>query len=116
AHRDIHQDSGAGMLHNAPNTSSSIVSKSIAKGGGSTDYRGSVKFSKKSDGSKAHVECDTIIMDDMSSSDTIPTNAIENSNVAMEHEAKVSKISVDNMYYLECCCIPIRKANDNFII
>ena len=61
AHHGIHQDSGAGMFHNAPNTSSSIVSKSIAKGGGSTDYRGSVKFSKKSDGSKAHVECDTII-------------------------------------------------------
>ena len=76
-------------VKNAPNTSSSIVSKSIAKGGGSTDYRGSVKFSKKSDGSKAHVECDTIIMDDMSSSDTIPTNAIENSNVAMEHEATI---------------------------
>ena len=87
AHHGIHQDSGAGMFHNAPNTSSSIVSKSIAKGGGSTDYRGSVKFSKKSDGSKAHVECDTIIMDDKSSSDTIPTNAIENSNVTMEHEA-----------------------------
>ena len=116
AHHGIHQDSGAGMFHNAPNTSSSIVSKSIAKGGGSTDYRGSVKFSKKSDGSKAHVECDTIIMDDMSSSDTIPTNAIENSNVAMEHEATVSKISEDQLYYLESRGIPERKATEMIIM
>ena len=116
AHHGIHQDSGAGMFHNAPNTSSSIVSKSIAKGGGSTDYRGSVKFSKKSDGSKAHVECDTIIMDNMSSSDTIPTNAIENSNVAMEHEATVSKISEDQLYYLESRGIPERKATEMIIM
>ena len=116
AHKGIHQDSGSRMLHNAPNTSSSIVSKSIAKGGGSTDYRGSVKFGKNSSGSKSHVECDTIIMDDKSSSDTIPTNSIENSNVAMEHEATVSKISDEELYYLESRGIPERKATEMIIM
>src|SRR5699024_7238976 len=73
-------------------------------------------FSKKSDGAKAHVECDTINMDDMSSSDTIPTNTIENSNVAMEHEATVSKISEDQLYYLESRCITERKATEMIIM
>lgn len=116
AHKGIHQDSGSRMLHNAPNTSSSIISKSIAQGGGSTDYRGTVKFAKTSSGSKAHVECDTIIMDDKSSSDTIPTNSIENSNVAMEHEATVSKISEDELYYLESRGISERKATQMIIM
>ncbi|GFZ26741.1 Fe-S cluster assembly protein SufB [Lactobacillus corticis] len=116
AHHGVHQDSGCRMLHNAPNTSSSIVSKSIAKGGGSTDYRGTVNFGKNSSGSKSHVECDTIIMDDQSSSDTIPTNAIENSNVAMEHEATVSKISDEQLYYLESRGIPERKATEMIIM
>lgn len=116
AHKGIHQDSGSIMLHNAPNTSSSVVSKSIAKGGGSTDYRGTVNFSKNSAGSKAHVECDTIIIDDKSSSDTIPTNSIENSDVAMEHEATVSKISEDQLYYLESRGIPERKATEMIVM
>ena len=72
----VDQDSGARMIHAAPNTSSSIVSKSIAKDGGAVDYRGTVRFERDSDGSFAHVECDTIIMDDRSSSDTIPYNTI----------------------------------------
>ncbi|TSO25384.1 Fe-S cluster assembly protein SufB [Lactobacillus sp. LL6] len=116
AHKGIHQDSGSRMLHNAPNTSSSIVSKSIAKDGGSTDCRGSVKFGKNSSGSKSHVECDTIIMDDESSSDTIPTNSIENSNVAMEHEATVSKVSDEELYYLKSRGIPERKATEMIIM
>src|SRR5699024_8293603 len=79
------QDTGAKMLHNAPNTSSSIVSKSIAKDGGAVNYRGQVRFGKKSEGSISHIECDTIIMDDLSTSDTIPYNEIHNGNVALEH-------------------------------
>ena len=67
-----HQDTGAKMIHNAPHTSSSIVSKSIAKGGGKVDYRGQVTFNKNSKKSVSHIECDTIIMDDLSASDTIP--------------------------------------------
>jgi Fe-S cluster assembly protein SufB len=94
------QDTGAKMIHNAPNTSSTIVSKSIAKSGGETNYRGQVYFGKHSDHSKSHVECDTIIMDEKSKSDTIPFNEIHNSNVSLEHEAKVSKISEEQLYYL----------------
>ena len=95
-----HQDTGAKMIHNAPHTSSSIVSKSIAKGGGKVDYRGQVSFNKNSKKSVSHIECDTIIMDDLSASDTIPFNEIHNSQVALEHEAKVSKISEEQLYYL----------------
>lgn len=94
------QDTGAKMIHNAPNTSSSIVSKSIAKDGGEVNYRGQVTFGRKSEGSISHIECDTIIMDDLSKSDTIPFNEIHNSNVSLEHEAKVSKISEEQLYYL----------------
>ena len=77
-----------------------MISKSVAKDGGKTDYRGSVYFGKNSGGSKSHIECDTILMDDLSSSDTIPFNEIHNSNVALEHEAKVSKVSEDQLYYM----------------
>jgi len=94
------QDTGAKMIHRAPNTSSSIVSKSIAKGGGETNYRGTVVFGKKSKNSTSHVECDTIIMDRFSRSDTIPINEAHNSQVTLEHEATVSKISEEQLYYL----------------
>ena len=94
------QDTGTKIYHLAPNTSSTIVSKSIAKDGGAVNYRGQVRFGKKSEGSISHIECDTIIMDDLSSSDTIPYNEIHNGNVALEHEAKVSKISEEQLYYL----------------
>ena len=94
------QDTGAKMIHNAPNTSSSIISKSIAKSGGEVNYRGQVTFNKNSAGSISHIECDTIIMDNESKSDTSPYNEIHNSQVALEHEAKVSKISEEQLYYL----------------
>ncbi|MCL3854864.1 Fe-S cluster assembly protein SufB [Lactiplantibacillus plantarum] len=116
ASNGIHQDSGARMIHNAKNTSSSIVSKSIAKTGGATDYRGTVRFAKHSDRSKAHVECDTIIMDDQSSSNTIPYNEIDSANVAMEHEAKVSKISEEQLYYLMSRGISEAKATEMIIM
>ena len=95
-----HLDAGCKVYHNAPHTSSTLISKSVAKDGGKTDYRGSVYFGKNSGGSKSHIECDTILMDDLSSSDTIPFNEIHNSNVALEHEAKVSKVSEDQLYYM----------------
>lgn len=116
ASNGIHQDSGARMIHNAKNTSSSIVSKSIAQTGGSVDYRGTVRFGKHSDGSKAHVECDTIIMDDQSSSDTIPYNEIDNANVSMEHEARVSKISEEQLYYLMSRGISEEKATEMIVM
>ncbi len=95
-----HLDAGCKVYHNAPKTSSTLISKSVAKDGGKTDYRGQVCFGKNSAGSKSHIECDTILMDGESSSDTIPFNEIHNSNVALEHEAKVSKVSEDQLYYL----------------
>ncbi|MDG2980926.1 Fe-S cluster assembly protein SufB [Latilactobacillus curvatus] len=116
AGEDVDQDSGARMIHAAPNTSSSIVSKSIAKDGGAVDYRGTVRFERDSDGSFAHVECDTIIMDDRSSSDTIPYNTILNGNVSMEHEAKVSKISEEQLYYLMSRGISEAKATEMIIM
>lgn len=94
------QDTGAKMIHQAPNTSSSIVSKSIAKDGGEVNYRGQVYFGENSQGSMSHIECDTIIMDELSKSDTIPYNEIHNSKVSLEHEAKVSRISEEQLFYL----------------
>ncbi|HOI85633.1 MAG TPA: Fe-S cluster assembly protein SufB [Acholeplasmataceae bacterium] len=94
------QDAGAKMIHVAPNTTSTIISKSISRGGGSVNYRGKVDFGKNAKGAKAHVECDTIILDDYSYSDTIPTNVVRNSDVFLEHEATVSKISEEQLFYL----------------
>lgn len=116
AGNNIRSDTGAQMIHNAPETSSSIISKSIAKDGGSVDYRGKVRFAKESAGSHCHVECDTIIMDDKSTSDTIPYNEIYNSDVSMEHEAKVSKISEEQLYYLMSRGITEQKATEMIIM
>lgn len=94
------QDSGAKMIHQAPNTSSTIVSKSISKNGGNVTYRGKVHFGKNAKNSRAHIECDTLIMDAQSTSDTVPYNEVLNKDISMEHEAKVSKISEEQLFYL----------------
>lgn len=94
------QDTGAKMIHLAPNTSSSIVSKSIAKDGGITNYRGMVKFGKNAHGAKSHVECDTMLMDEYSSSETLPINEAHVKDIVFEHEATVSKVSEEQLYYL----------------
>jgi len=94
------QHAGAKMHHLAPNTSSSIVSKSISKDGGNVSYLGLVHFGRKADGARANIECDTLIMDNESTSDTIPYNEILNNNISLEHEAKVSKVSEEQLFYL----------------
>lgn len=94
------QDSGAKMIHLGKNTKSNIVSKSIASGGGTATYRGEVKINKNASNSKASVKCDTLILDDISKSDTIPTNIVNNRDSFLEHEATVSKISEDKLFYL----------------
>lgn len=94
------QDTGAKMIHLAPNTTSQIISKSICRGGGKVNYRGLVKHTKKATNAKSHVECDTIILDDISTSDTIPTNIVENDTSYIEHEATVSKVSEEQLFYL----------------
>lgn len=94
------QDAGAKMIHLAPNTSSTIISKSLARTGGEVNYRGLVSIGEKAINSKAKVECDTLILDDISTSDTIPTNIISNHSSTIEHEATVSKISEEQLFYL----------------
>lgn len=94
------QDTGAKMIHLAPYTKSNIISKSIASNGGNATYRGTVKISKKAINSVANVKCDTIILDKFSKSDTIPTNVVNNSSSYLEHEATVSKIEEDKLFYL----------------
>ena len=95
-----HQDSGARMIHLGKNTNSNIVSKSIALKGGKADFRGKVKISKDALNSNAVVKCDTLILDNESSSDTYPDNIIENKNSFIEHEATVAKISEEKLFYL----------------
>lgn len=95
-----YQDTGAKMIHLAPNTSSQIISKSICLGGGIVNYRGTVSLGSGADNSRSHVECDTLILDDQSRSDTIPTNIVKNSSSYIEHEASVSKVNEDQLFYL----------------
>ena len=94
------QDTGAKMIHLAPNTKSNIISKSIARNGGKATYRGTVKIAKSAKNSYAYVECDTMILDKESQSDTIPTNIVNNPTSILEHEATVSKIAEDQLFYL----------------
>lgn len=95
-----HQHAGAKMHHLAPNTSSTIVSKSISKQGGKVTYLGLVHFGKKADNARSNIECDTLIMDNESTSDTIPYNEVLNENISLEHRAKVSKVSEEQLFYL----------------
>ena len=94
------QDTGAKMIHLAPYTKSEIISKSIAANGGEADYRGTVRISKKAINSSSIVKCDTIILDELSKSDTIPKNIVENTSSNINHEATVSKISKEKLFYL----------------
>jgi len=100
ANTDQHQDAGAKIYHAAPNTTSRITSKSISKGGGRASYRGLVKVHQGSENSKVQVECDALLMDKDSRSDTYPTMEIEEEQVQMEHEARVSKIGDEQLFYL----------------
>ncbi len=95
-----YQDAGSRMIHLASNTSSTIISKSIVKGGGVANYRGTVRHMKNAKNCRSHVECDTLILDEQSYSDTIPNNEVKNNTSYIEHEATVSKISEDQLFYL----------------
>ncbi|MDR6865062.1 Fe-S cluster assembly protein SufB [Phycicoccus sp. 3266] len=95
-----HQDAGSKMVHAAPNTSSTIVSKSVARGGGRTSYRGLVQILEGAHGSRSSVVCDALLVDTISRSDTYPYVDIREDDVTMGHEATVSKVSEDQMFYL----------------
>lgn len=93
-------DAGAKMIHLGKNTKSNIVSKSIALNGGVSNYRGTTKITKNATNSKATIKCDTIILDDKSKSDTIPNNIVSNNSSTIEHEATISKVSKEKLFYL----------------
>ncbi|MBT8227357.1 MAG: Fe-S cluster assembly protein SufB [Dactylosporangium sp.] len=95
-----HQDAGAKMVHAAPHTSSTIISKSIARGGGRTSYRGLVQVLDGAHAAKSTVKCDALLIDSISRSDTYPYVDVREDDVAMGHEATVSKVSDDQLFYL----------------
>jgi Fe-S cluster assembly protein SufB len=95
-----HQDTGSKAIHLAPYTSSTIISKSISKNGGRTSYRGLVHVTPAAHHSKNTVICDALLLDPESRSDTYPTDRIFNSNVQIQHEATVSKIGEEQLFYL----------------
>lgn len=100
ASKGQYQDAGARMIHLAPETSSNIISKSIVHSGGVANYRGTVRIHSKAKNSRSHVECDTLILDEISKSDTIPKNEMFNNESFIEHEATVSKINEEQLFYL----------------
>jgi len=95
-----HQDAGSKMVHCAPHTSSSIISKSVARGGGRTSYRGLVQVQEGASHSKSIVKCDALLVDQISRSDTYPYVDVREDDVSMAHEATVSKVSDDQLFYL----------------
>ncbi|AQQ15289.1 FeS cluster assembly protein SufB [Corynebacterium glaucum] len=104
------QDTGAKMVHLAPRTSSSVVSKSVARGGGRSAYRGLIQVNANASNSVSNVECDALLVDDISRSDTYPYNDIRNDRVTLGHEAKVSKVSEEQLFYLMSRGIPEEEA------
>lgn len=110
------QDAGAKMIHLAPHTKSDIISKSIAVSGGEATYRGWVKIEKDAKNSKAQIKCDTIILDPESKSDTIPKNIVLNDTSSLNHEATVSRISKDKLFYLMSRGISEERAKELIIM
>ena len=109
-------DAGAKMIHIGKNTRSNIVSKSIAEGGGVANYRGTTKITSSAENSFASVKCDTIMLDDTSVSDTIPDNVVNNTSSILEHEATVSKISEEKMFYLMSKGLTENKAKELLVM
>jgi Fe-S cluster assembly protein SufB len=110
AGRGQHQDAGGKVVHGAPYTSSKIVSKSISKDGGRASYRGLLKVGKGAHHSKSNVVCDALLLDEASRSDTYPYIEIEEDNVSVGHEASVSKIGEEQLFYLQSRGIGVDEA------
>lgn len=100
ANTNQHQDAGSKVIHLAPETSSNVIAKSIAKGNGRTSYRGLVQVDKLATKAKVKVKCDALLIDKQSRSDTYPTIRIDNDEISIEHEATVAKIGEQQLYYL----------------
>lgn len=110
------QDTGAKMFHMANNTESNIVSKSVSRNGGEVNYRGIVHHDEHAQGAKSKIECDTLILDSLSKSDTMPVNVIKNQYSTIEHEAAVSKISEDELFYLMSRGLDEEQAKETIIL
>jgi len=110
------QDTGARMIHIGKNTKSKIISNSIAKNGGNATYRGKVEIKKSAINSESLVRCDSLILDEISKSDTYPVNINENNTSNIIHEATVSKISEENLMYLMSRGISRDKATELIIL
>lgn len=110
-----HQDAGGKAIHLAPETTSQIISKSISKSGGRTSYRGLIDVDNIAIGSKSKVVCDALLLDDLSRSDTYPTMNIRQDQTMIEHEATVSKIGDEQLFYLESRGIPKSQAESMIV-
>lgn len=109
-------DAGAKMIHIGKNTHSNILSKSISQDGGVSNYRGKVEIKKDASNSYAKVQCDTIILDDTSSSNTYPDNICLNNSSILEHEATISKINEEKLFYLQSKGLTEKSARDLFVL
>lgn len=116
ASKSQQQDTGARMIHLGKNTKSKIISKSIARESGNATYRGKSEIKSGALNSEAFVQCDTLILDKDSKSDAYPTNICSNTSSSLEHEATVSKINEDNLFYLMSRGIPKEKATELIIL
>jgi FeS assembly protein SufB len=116
AGQNQHQDAGAKMIHLGKHTSSTIISKSLSRNGGNVTYRGIVEHAPAAEFAFSHIECDTIIMDAVSKSDTIPYNNIKNGTSTLEHEAKVSKVSEEQLFYLMSRGLSEEKATEMIVL
>ena len=94
------QDTGAKVIHNAPYTSSNIIMKSISRGGGSSIYRGLIEIAPQAEHAISNIKCDALILDELSSSDTIPLNKIKNNTAVLAHEASAGQLNPDDIFYL----------------
>ena len=110
------QDTGARMIHLAPNTHSTIISKSIVSKGGTSNYRGTVRHSNLATNSSSHVECDTLMLDNSSKSNTIPKNEIFNNKSFIEHETIISKINEEKLFYIMSRGINKKKAIELIVV
>ncbi|WP_228410307.1 Fe-S cluster assembly protein SufB [Erysipelothrix piscisicarius] len=110
------QDAGAKMIHKAPNTQSTIISKSVSRNGGTVNYRGIVHHDKNSINAKTKIECDTLILDPLSMSDTMPVNVVDTNASIIEHEARVSKISEEELFYLMSRGLSEEQASETIIM
>ena len=109
-------DAGAKMIHLGAHTKSNIVNKSIASFGGVSNYRGTTRIASSAKNSRASVKCDTILLDNISKSDTFPKNIVENETSTLEHEASVSKVSAEKLFYLESKGLSEERAKELFIM